>query len=78
MDAIYAANGKSFTRLSEDEVDIPNDTGLAFIITPELDALSDEIVDNIQDWLGLGDRHLVLVADDPIYEDGGVYGAVFD
>lgn len=73
MKAIYATQGLSFERLPEDEVDIPNDAGLAFIITPAVDALSDEILDNIQDWLGLGDRHLVLVSDDPIYENNGAY-----
>ena len=73
MSQVYAANGKAFTRLPESEVDIPNDTGLAFIITPEIDALSDEVLDNIQDWLALGDRHLVLVADDPRFEGNGIY-----
>ena len=73
MGGIYDLNGKTFGRLPEDEVDIPNDAGLAFIITPELDALSDEILDNIQNWLGLGDRHLVLVGDDPQFEEFGLY-----
>lgn len=73
MGQIYASAGKSFERLPEDEVDIPNDAGLVFIITPEVDALSEEILDNIQDWLGLGDRHLVIVTDDPVYEENGAY-----
>lgn len=71
--AVYDNDGKTFTRLSESEVDIPNDAGLAFIISPEIDALSDEILDNIQDWLGLGDRHLVIVGDDPKFEADGAY-----
>ena len=73
MAQIYADQNINFTRLAESEVDIPNDAGLAFIITPEIDALSDEVLNNIQDWLGLGDRHLVIVADDPEYEASGVY-----
>ena len=43
-------------RLGFSEIEIPRDAGLAFIITPELDAASDEIVDNIKNWLALGDR----------------------
>ena len=78
MTALYANNGLTFERLPEDEVDIPNDAGLAFIISPELDALSDEILDNIQNWLGLGDRHLVIVADDPVFESDGLYAATND
>ena len=78
MTALYAANGKTFTRLPEDEVDIPNDAGLAFIISPEIDALSDEILDNIQNWLALGDRHLVIVGDDPVYEEDGLYAETND
>ena len=73
--AVYDNDGKTFTRLDESEVDIPNDAGLAFIISPEIDALSDEILDNIQDWLGLGDRHLVIVGDDPKFEGDGAYSS---
>ena len=74
MKAIYNNVNIEFSRLEEDQVDIPNDAGLMFMITPAVDGLSDEIVENIQNWLGLGDRHLVLVADDPIYEADGAYG----
>ena len=42
-----------------EDPEIPEDVGLLFIITPEVDRLSKEYIDNIQDWLGLGDRHLV-------------------
>ena len=73
MTAIYRNAGIDFSRLPNSEVDIPNDTGLVFMITPAIDGLSDEIVENIQNWLGLGDRHLVLVSDDPIYEGSGAY-----
>ena len=74
MPAIYKTNGIDFSIMPEDEVDIPNDAGLAFMITPAIDGLSNEIVENIQNWLGLGDRHLVLVTDDPVYEGSGIYG----
>ena len=73
MNAIYNNVNIEFSRLEENQVDIPNDAGLMFMITPAVDGLSDEIVENIQNWLGLGDRHLVLVADDPIYEADGAY-----
>jgi len=51
-----------------EDPEIPQDVGLLFIITPEIDRLSKEYIDNIQNWLGLGDRHLVLVGDDPVFE----------
>ena len=60
-------------RLGFSEIEIPRDAGLAFIITPELDAASDEIVDNIKNWLALGDRTLVLVGNDPLWEENGLY-----
>lgn len=64
---------KNFRKMSEDEVEIPKDAGLAFIITPGVDAISDEVVDSIISWLALGDRNLVLVGNDPIWEDNGAY-----
>ena len=78
MGQVFNDNNKTFTRLAESEVDLPNDAGLVFIITPEVDALSDEILDNIQDWLSLGDRHLVLVSDDPRFEGNGIYAQTND
>lgn len=60
-------------RTEFEEIEIPRDAGLAFIITPELDAASDEIINNIKDWLILGDRTLVLVGNDPVWEDNGIY-----
>jgi len=62
----------SRTSFSED-VDIPEDAGMAFIITPSIDASSDEVVQNIKNWLAKGDRHLVLVGDDPRYEKNGAF-----
>jgi len=62
-----------FTRLPFSTIEIPRNAGLAFIITPELDAASDEIIDNIKNWLALGDRTLVLVGNDPLYEEDGLY-----
>ena len=64
---------KSFRRTKFSEIEIPRDAGLALIITPELDAASDEIISNIKDWLSLGDRTLVLVGNDPVYEEDGLY-----
>lgn len=62
-----------FTKTPFAEVDIPEEAGLVFIITPAVDALSDEIMTNIKEWLALGDRHLVLVGNDPRWEDDGAY-----
>lgn len=63
----------NFTRTEFTDVSIPDDAGLAFIITPEIDALSEEVADNIINWLSLGDRNLVLVGNDPIWETNGIY-----
>lgn len=62
-----------YERLPFSEIEIPKDAGLAFVITPEIDAASDEIVDNLKSWLALGDRTLVLVGNDPTYEEDGIY-----
>ena len=62
----------SRTSFAEDQK-IPEDAGLAFIITPAVDSNSDEIINNIKEWLSKGDRHLVLVADDPRYEGDGIF-----
>ena len=62
-----------FEKLPFSEIEIPKDAGLAFIVTPELDAASDEIIDNIKTWLSYGDRTLVLVGNDPIWEQKGIY-----
>lgn len=63
----------SFRRMDFEENNIPQEAGLAFIITPELDAASDEVIDNIKDWLALGNRTLVLVGNDPEFEENGKY-----
>ena len=68
-----AFGSRPFTRTQFADVDIPKDAGLAFIITPEVDAASDEIIQNIKDWLALGDRTLVLVGNDPVWEQNGIY-----
>jgi hypothetical protein len=68
-----AFTDRPFTRTQFVDVDIPKDAGLAFIITPEVDAASDEILQNIKDWLSLGDRTLVLVGNDPVWEQDGIY-----
>ena len=69
----YQTHGVPFTRTAYSELDIPKDAGTAFIITPEIDATSDEILQNIKDWLALGDRTLVLVGNDPVWEENGKY-----
>lgn len=65
---------KNFTKTPfEESSKIPIDAGLAFIITPAVSRLSDEILDNIENWLSLGDRNLVLVGNDPRWEANGAY-----
>jgi hypothetical protein len=64
---------KNFRKTEFTDVEIPQDAGLAFIITPEVDSLSEEVGDNIASWLALGDRNLVLVGNDPTWEKNGIY-----
>jgi alpha-tubulin suppressor-like RCC1 family protein len=70
---LFYGSERPFTRTAFSDIEIPQDAGLAFIITPEVDAASDEIIQNIKDWLALGDRTLVLVGNDPSYEENGLY-----
>lgn len=65
---------KNFVKTDFENSEIPMDAGLVFIITPAVNALSDEVVDNIKNWLALGDRNLVLVGNDPRWESNGIYG----
>jgi len=73
---------RSFRKMEFSEKKIPQDAGVAFIITPERDVISqdggEEILTNIKEWLALGDRTLVLVANDPKFEDGGAYAKSTD
>ena len=69
----YQTHGVPFSRTPYAELEIPKDAGTAFIVTPEIDATSDEILQNIKDWLALGDRTLVLVGNDPVWEENGKY-----
>jgi hypothetical protein len=73
MDDIYNNMGIEFEKMPFSVVDIPEEAGLMYLITPASGALSKEILDNIEDWLALGDRHLVVVGNDPIWEASGVY-----
>ena len=73
MGLYFQPSDLPFNRTEFEELEIPTTAGLAFIITPELDADSDEIIDNIKNWLALGDRTLVLVGNDPVYEENGLY-----
>lgn len=74
MGLYFQPDDRFFRRTEFSEIEIPRNAGLAFVITPELDAASDEIIDNIKHWLALGDRTLVLVGNDPVYEENGLYG----
>ena len=69
----FETQGVPFRRTGFSEVEIPKSAGLAFIITPEIDAASDEVIENIKDWLALGDRTLVLVGNDPEWEGNRAY-----
>lgn len=73
MGSVFSPINKYWRRTDFSEVDIPTDAGLAFIITPEVDFASDEVIENIKDWLALGDRNLVLVGNDPVWEENGLY-----
>ena len=74
MEPIYENNfGINFEKTSFAETNIPQDAGTLFIITPALDAASEEIISKIKNWLALGDRNLVLVGNDPIWEADGAY-----
>lgn len=55
------------------DLNIPQDAGLAFIINPEVDFVNEEIINNIKNWLALGDRNLVIVGNDPSWEGNGKY-----
>ena len=73
MGLYFSPDEIPFRRMQFSELDIPKEAGLAFIITPEIDSASDEVIQNIKDWLSLGDRTLVLVGNDPVWEDNGIY-----
>jgi hypothetical protein len=74
MEPIYENNfGINFEKTSFAETQIPQDAGTLLVITPAVNAASDEIINNIQEWLALGDRNLVLVGNDPIWENEGAY-----
>jgi hypothetical protein len=65
---------KNFTKTPfQENLNIPREAGLVFIITPAEDRLSDTIFESIESWLALGDRHLVLVGNDPRWEASGIY-----
>lgn len=72
-DGSASYTSKYWRRTEFSEIELPQDAGLAFIMTPELDAASDEIIDNIKNWLALGDRNLVIVGNDPVWEENGLY-----
>lgn len=74
FNAIYNDLNVEFSKSPFGEnIDIPDDVGLLFINTPYVDAFSNEVKDKIINWLSLGDRNLVLVGNDPIWEKDGIY-----
>ena len=70
---VYTRMGLDYVKTNFVDTNIPEDAGALYIITPEIDAASDEVIDKIKAWLSLGDRNLILVGDDPYYEGNGVY-----
>ena len=64
---------KKFIKTPFSQNSIPKEAGLMFIITPKINSLSDEVYQNIYNWLALGDRNLVLVGNDPTWESSGIY-----
>lgn len=71
---MFNSQGLDYSRTSfSEDKKIPEDAGMAMIITPAIDAASDEIIENIREWLTLGDRNLILVGNDPKWEANGAY-----
>lgn len=74
LQSMFNSAGLNYSRTSfSEDKKIPQDAGMAMIITPAIDAASKEIIDNIKEWLAYGDRHLVLVGNDPKWEANGAY-----
>lgn len=73
LSGIFNGVNRTFTRTAFTDISIPRDAGLAFVITPEVDATSDEIIGQIKKWMALGDRTLVLVGNDPVWESNGAF-----
>jgi hypothetical protein len=73
LENIYESLGLNFVKTEFTDPKIPEEAGLLFIIAPQVDALSNEVVNNIKNWLALGDRHLILVGNDPLWEKNGLY-----
>lgn len=73
VSGIFSGMGIPFVKTSFVDPEIPDDAGLLFILSPSQDSLSDEVLDNLKNWLSYGDRNLVLVSDDPLFEADGVY-----
>jgi len=73
FEQIYRSMGLEFKATEFVDPVIPEEAGLVFIISPQIDALSDEVFTNIRNWLALGDRNLVVVGNDPVWEKDGAY-----
>jgi hypothetical protein len=73
FEQIYRSMGLEFKATEFVDPVIPEQAGLVFIISPQVDALSDEVFTNIRNWLALGDRNLVVVGNDPVWEKDGIY-----
>lgn len=75
--SIYESVGVDYVETEFVDPEIPQDAGTLLIITPDprVNSLSEEIIQNIKEWLALGDRNLVLVGNDPIWEENGAYSS---
>jgi hypothetical protein len=62
-----------FEKTSFVDPEIPQDAGALVILSPAKDSLSDEVLENIKQWLAYGDRNLIIVSDDPVFEANGFY-----
>lgn len=70
---VYQNIGLNFIETEFVDTNIPEEAGLLFINTPQVNALSNEVLEKIRNWLALGDRNLVLVGNDPIWEKDGLF-----
>jgi len=65
---VFGEIGKTFSRTSFDDYEIPQNAGVLMIICPAVDFSNIEVMNRIKAWLDLGDRNLVLVSNDIVNE----------
>ena len=73
VSGVFSSSNVEFIKTSFVDPEIPEDAGLLIINAPSKDSLSQEVLENLKSWLALGDRHLVIVGDDPVWEADGEY-----